>query len=40
MSKEEGIEILKELKLDENVRAEKLTLENFAEITNKILVDE
>ena len=40
MSKEEGIEILKELDLDENVRAEKLTLENFAEITNKILVDE
>ena len=40
MSKEEGIRILKELDLDENVRAEKLTLENFAEITNKILVDE
>lgn len=40
MSKEEGIEILKELNLDENVRAENLTLENFAEITNKILVDE
>ena len=40
MSKEEGIQILKELHLDENVRAEKLTLENFAEITNKILVDE
>ena len=40
MSKEEGIGILKELKLDENVRAENLTLENFAEITNKILVDE
>ncbi len=40
MSKEEGLKILKELQLDENVRAEKLTLENFAEITNKILVDE
>ena len=40
MSKEEGLEILKELHLDENVRAEKLTLEDFAEITNKILVDE
>ena len=40
MSKEEGIRILKELQLDENVRAEKLTLDDFAEITNKILVDE
>lgn len=40
MSKEEGIQILKELHLDENVRAEKLTLENFAEITNKILIDD
>ena len=40
MSKEEGLRILKELQLDENVRAEKLTLEDFAEITNKILVDE
>ena len=40
MSKEEGLRILKELQLDENVRAEKLTLEEFAEITNKILVDD
>lgn len=40
MSKEEGLRILKELHLDENVRAEKLTLEDFAEITNKILIDE
>lgn len=40
MSKEEGIRVLKELQLDENVRAEKLTLKDFAEITNKILVDE
>ena len=40
MSKEEGLSILKELHLDENVRAEKLTLEDFAEITNKILVDD
>ena len=40
MSKEEGVRILKELHLDENVRAEKLTLEDFAEITNKILADE
>ena len=37
MSKEEGIEILKELNLDENIRAEKLTIEDFAQITNKIL---
>ena len=40
MSKDEGLKILKELNLDENVRAENLTLENFAQITNKILVDE
>ena len=40
MTKEEGVRILKELHLDENVRAEKLTLEDFAEITNKILADE
>ena len=39
MSKEEGLKILKELNLDENVRPENLTLEDFAEITNKILVD-
>ena len=39
MSKEEGLRILKELQLDENVRAEKLTLNDFAEITNKILID-
>ena len=40
MNKEEGLKILKELNLDENVRAEKLTLKDFAEITNKILIDE
>ena len=40
MSKEEGLSILKNLNLDENVRAENLSLEDFAEITNKILVDE
>ena len=40
MSKEEGLSILKDLNLDENVRAENLSLEDFAEITNKILVDE
>lgn len=40
MSKEEGLSILKDLNLDENVRAENLSLEDFAEITNRILVDE
>ncbi len=40
MSKEEGLSILKDLNLDENVRAENLSLDDFAEITNKILVDE
>lgn len=39
MSKEEGMKILNELGLDENIRAEKLTLGNFSEITNKILED-
>ena len=37
LNKEEGLKILKELNLDENIRAEKLNLQNFAEITNKIL---
>ena len=36
-NKEEGNQILESLKLDKSVRAEKLTLENFADITNKIL---
>ena len=36
-NKEEGIKILNELNIDENIRAEKLTLQNFADITNKIL---
>ena len=36
-NKEEGNKILQSLKLDESVRAEKLTLENFADITNMIL---
>ena len=35
-SKEEGKEILKNLELNENVRAEKLSLEKFAELTNYI----
>lgn len=33
-SKEEGKEILEELELDENVRAEKLSLEKFTELSN------
>ena len=36
-SKEEGIKILKDLNLDENIRAEKLTLEDFANIVDKII---
>ena len=35
--KEEGINVLKKLNLDENIRAEKLSLENFAQISNMIL---
>ena len=35
-SKDEGKEILKKLGLDENVRAEKISLEKFAEMTNLI----
>lgn len=37
LNKEEGLKILKELNLDENIRAEKLNFQNFADITNKIL---
>lgn len=36
-NKEEGMKILKELNLNENIRAEKLSLQNFADISNKIL---
>ncbi len=36
-NKEEGIKILQELGLRENVRAEELTLQDFANISNKIL---
>ncbi|MCI8411979.1 MAG: 16S rRNA (adenine(1518)-N(6)/adenine(1519)-N(6))-dimethyltransferase RsmA [Clostridia bacterium] len=36
-SKEEGIEILNQTGLDINIRAEKLKIEDFANITNKIL---
>ncbi len=35
-SKEEGTKILKELGIAENIRPEKLTLQNYADITNKI----
>lgn len=35
-SKEEGLEILKELNLDENARAERLTMENYADLANRI----
>ena len=34
-NKQEGIEILNELGVDENIRAEKLTLQDFANISNK-----
>ena len=37
LNKEEGIKILKELNLSENVRAEMLSLQDFANIANKIL---
>ena len=40
MTKEEGVRILKELHLDENVRAEKLTVEDVGERTKKRLADE
>lgn len=36
ISKDEGVKIFNELNLDVNIRAEKLTLEDFAKITNKI----
>ncbi len=35
-NKEQGLEILKELNLKENIRAEELTLEQFAKITEKL----
>ena len=37
LNKEEGIKVLKELDLNEDIRPEKLTLEDFANITNIIL---
>ena len=36
MSKEEGQKILKKLNLDENIRAEKLSLQDFANIAKII----
>lgn len=36
LNKEEAIQILKEIGLPENIRAEKLTLQDFANIANKI----
>ena len=37
LNKEEGLEILKKLNLPEDVRAEKLSLQDFANITNEFL---
>ena len=36
LSKQEGIDILKKLNLDENVRAENLTIQDFANISKLI----
>lgn len=36
-NKEEAVQALKEIGLDENIRAEKLTLEDFANLSNKLL---
>ena len=35
-TKEDGIKILKDVGLEENIRAEKLALQDFANIANKI----
>ena len=37
ISKKEGIEILKKLNLNENVRAEELSIQDFANITKCIM---
>lgn len=37
LNKEEGIKILNKLNIDENIRAEKLTLEDYANITKSII---
>lgn len=36
-NKEDAVQALKEIGLDENIRAEKLTLEDFANLSNKLL---
>ena len=38
LNKEEGMKVLKKLNLNENVRAENLTLQNFANITRYITI--
>ena len=39
-NKEEGIKVLKELGISENIRAEKLTLEQFAQLSDLLIKDE
>ena len=39
INKEEGMHILEKLGLDINIRAEKLSLENFADITNMLIIN-
>lgn len=36
-NKEEGVRILKEIGLEENIRAEKLSLQDFANISNELM---
>lgn len=38
-NKEEGIKVLKELGISENIRAEKLTLEQFAQLSDLLIKD-
>lgn len=38
LNKEEGIKILKELNLEENVRAERLTLKDYSDLSNKLKI--
>ncbi len=39
INKEEGTQILEKLGLDTNIRPEKLSLENFADITNMLIIN-
>ena len=39
INKEEGTQILEKLELDTNIRPEKLSLENFADITNMLIIN-